>query len=76
MAKLLRHGEPTPRNTGCLTTTIKSLFMEKRYRQMVALVKQANPEIPGAVGFGIFTHEQAVRMATFSRGMSGRMWRR
>ena len=35
---------------------------------MVALVKQANPDVPCAVGFGISTPEQAAKMAEFSDG--------
>ena len=35
---------------------------------MVALVKQANPAIPVAVGFGISTPEQAKKMAGLSDG--------
>ena len=35
---------------------------------MVALVKEANPAIPCAVGFGISTPEQAARMASLSDG--------
>ncbi|MCD8375165.1 MAG: tryptophan synthase subunit alpha, partial [Oscillospiraceae bacterium] len=35
---------------------------------MVALVKQANPAIPCAVGFGISTPEQAAAMAAVSDG--------
>ncbi len=35
---------------------------------MVALVKQANPNIPCAVGFGISTPEQARKMAALSDG--------
>ncbi len=35
---------------------------------MVSLVKQANPEIPCAVGFGISTPEQARKMAGLSDG--------
>ena len=35
---------------------------------MVALVRQANPDIPCAVGFGISTPEQAKRMASLSDG--------
>lgn len=35
---------------------------------MVALVREANPEIPCAVGFGISTPEQAAKMASLSDG--------
>ena len=35
---------------------------------MVALVRQANPGIPCAVGFGISTPEQARKMASLSDG--------
>ena len=35
---------------------------------MVALVKEANPSIPCAVGFGISTPEQAAKMAALSDG--------
>lgn len=35
---------------------------------MVELVRQANPDVPAAVGFGISTPEQAERMASVSDG--------
>ena len=35
---------------------------------MVRLVKEANPDIPCAVGFGISTPEQAAKMAALSDG--------
>ena len=35
---------------------------------MVALVREANPDIPCAIGFGISTPEQAVKMAAASDG--------
>lgn len=35
---------------------------------MVALVREANPDIPCAIGFGISTPEQAAKMATASDG--------
>lgn len=49
-------------------TGVRSSFRYEAITDMVALIRETNPDIPCAVGFGISTPEQAARMAGISDG--------
>ena len=49
-------------------TGVRSSFQYDAISRMTSIIRETNPEIPCAVGFGISTPEQAERMAAISDG--------
>lgn len=49
-------------------TGVRSSFQYSSITDMVSLIREANPDIPCAVGFGISTPDQAAKMAGISDG--------
>ena len=50
-------------------TGVRSSFQYDAISRMTSIIRETNPEIPCAVGFGISTPEQAERMAAISDGV-------
>ena len=49
-------------------TGVRSSFQYDAISRMISVIRETNPEIPCAVGFGISTPEQAEKMAAISDG--------